>query len=283
MIDTSLSQVSWHSYLAAILAIAKKDALHFIRYPMNAVFRIIQPLIWIAPVYFLSLTFVVDGSNTGFAGYTGTTDFVSFILLGSILSNYINAVFWGIGYSLREEMDSGVLESNWMAPMSRGLLLVGRTVASLVITTFTSVAMLVLARLLFGFRATGSVLAAFGTLVPMLVALYGFGFAFAALVLIVREPNMMVDVLSYLVSSMSGANFPVNVLPRFLLPISLAIPLTYGYDAVRSYVLGTRTLIPVHYEVIILVGFMIVMVPAGYAFFKLVERRCRQLGTLGFH
>jgi ABC-2 type transport system permease protein len=267
----------------ALLAITKKDWLHFIRYPMDAILRVIEPVMWLTPVYFLGRSFSTGGGNAGFAAYSGTEDFMSFVLLGTILSSYVSAVFWGMGLSLKTEMDSGVLESNWMAPMSRALFLVGRTISTLMIRTFTSAGVLFLAWLVFGFRVTGSVLAAFGALAPMLIALYGFGFAFAALVLIIREPNTLIDVSNFLTSIMAGSRFPVNVLPRFLLPISLALPLTYGYDAVRGYLLGTRTLIPIQFEILILVVFMVAMVPAGYGFFKLVERRCRRLGTLGFH
>lgn len=280
---TSLSSVGWRSNAAAILAIARKDWLHFVRYPMNAVFRIVEPIMWLTPVYFLSRSFSTTGGNVGFAAYSGTADYMSFVLLGAILSNYVSAVFWGMGFSLKDEMRSGVLESNWMAPVSRPLLLVGRTLASLTITTVNSAGMLFLAWLFFGFRVTGNLLPAFAVLVPMLIALYGFGFAFAALVLLVREPNTLVDVSNFLISLISGSRFPVQVLPRFLLPVSLAIPLTYGFDVVRGYLLNTRTIVPIQVEIVILLVFMGVMAPVGYGVFKLVERRCRVLGTLGFH
>ena len=44
--------------------------------------------------------------------------------------------------------------------------------------------MLLVAGLLFGFHASGDVLKAFLPIIPMLVGLYGFGFAFASLVLV---------------------------------------------------------------------------------------------------
>ena len=281
--STHLSRITWRSNLLAILAIVKKDWLHFLRYPLNSVFHIIQPIIWLTPIYFLGQSFSTQGGNAGFSAYSGTEDYMSFILLGAILSNYIGAVFWGMGYSLKTEMDSGVLESNWMAPMSRPLLLVGRTLASLATTTVTSAGVLLLGWLFFGFRVTGSLLSAVAAVVPMLIALYGFGFAFAALVLLIREPNTLIDVSDFVVGLLAGRQFPVNVLPRFLLPISLAIPLTYGFDAVRGYLLDAKTIIPLRYEIVILVAFMGIMVPAGYGVFKLVERRCRALGTLGLH
>jgi len=281
--ETHLSRRSPRSHLRAVLAIARKDWLHFVRYPLNAVFRVVQPIMFLTPIYFLGRSFATPRGNTGFSAYAGTTDFMSFVLVGALLSNYVSAVFWGMGFSLKTEMDSGVLESNWLLPVPRPLFLIGQTMASLAITTLTGAGVLLLSWLLFGFRITGNLLPAVLVLVPMLVALYGFGFAFAGLVFLLRDANTLVDVSDYLVSLLSGSQFPVQVLPRYLLPVALAIPLTYGYDAVRGYLLGTRTLFPLDAELAILLVSMVLMVGLGYTIFRLVERHCRQLGTIGKH
>ncbi len=216
---------------------AAKDWRQYWRYPLNAVSSVLQPMVWLTPVYFMGLAFSVNGKALGFAGYTGTTDYISFILIGTALSNFINAVFWGMGYALKNDMDSGVLESNWLAPISRPVLLIGHTITNLIVTTITSIAMLIIGALLFGFQITGSMLAAIVIAIPMLLGLYGFGFMFAAVVMVMREANTLTDVGSFLVQIFSGANFPVTVLPKWLLPIALALPLTYGFDAVRGVLL----------------------------------------------
>jgi ABC-2 type transport system permease protein len=208
---------------------------------------------------------------------------MSFILIGTILSNYIAAVFWGMGFSLKTEMDSGVLESNWMTPVPRPLFLAGQTVSGLLITTFNSAGMLAIGSIVFGFSINGNLLQAALILVPMLVALYGFGFAFAAVVLLMKEANTLIDITNYVVSMLSGAQFPVQVLPRVLLPLSLALPLTYGFDAIRGMLLGTTTLLPLPYEIAVLVVFMALMVVVGSFVFRRIERRVRVLGTLGTH
>jgi len=280
---TSFSQPNWQSHWRALWAIARKDWKQYWRYPLNAVSSVLQPIVWLTPVYFMGQVFSVNGEARGFAGYSGTTDYMSFILMGTALSNFINAVFWGMGYSLKNDMDSGVLESNWLAPLPRPLLLIGRTFTSLIITAITSLLMIVIASLLFGFNPSGNVVAAFLTVLPMLIGLYGFGLAFAALVLILRDANTLVDVSSFLVQIFSGADFPVNALPRWLLPVSLALPLTYGFDAVRGWLLGTRTLLPLVLEVALLILFMFAMIGLGLAAFRALERRVRTRGTLGQH
>lgn len=279
----SLSHLSLVSHLRALWTIAWRDWKHFWRYPVNMILTVVQPLIWLAPVYFMGQVFSVNGQAQGFAAYTGSADYMSFIIVGTALSNFINAVFWGMGYSLKNDMDGGVLEANWLTPTPRLLLLVGHTLASLVITAITSTVMIVIAALLFGFQPSGNLWAALLTVLPMLIGLYGFGFAFAALVLILREANTLVDMSSFLVQLFSGSSFPVTALPAWLLPVALMLPLTYGYDAFRGFLLGTRTLLPLHLEAVVLIGFMLLMPVLGVAAFRALERRVRQLGTLGQH
>ena len=283
MQPTSLSQPNLRTQLRALFVIARKDWKVFWRYPLNAVSNIFQPIIWITPVYFMGKAFSTNGQALGFQAYSGTGDYMSFILLGTILSNFILTVFWGMGYALKNDMDAGVLESNWLTPVSRLLMLVGRTLTSLLTTAITSMVMLVIAALLFGFHPTGNTLAAFLTAIPMLIGLYGFGFAFAALVLLMREANTLVDVSSFLVQGLSGTNFPVQSLPSWLIPVALALPLTYGMDAVRGWILKTNTILPLRVEIALLIVFMFVMLWFGSWIFYRVERQVRTLGTLGQH
>lgn len=279
----SLSQPTLASQLRGLSAVIRKDWKQYWRYPLNAISTMLQPLIWIAPVYFMGQAFSVNGQARGFAQYSGTTDFMSFVLLGTVLENFINAVFWGMGYALKNDMDSGVMESNWLTPIPRLLFLVGHSATNLVVTAITSSGMLLFGGLIFGFNASGDVWKAFLPILPMMLGLYGFGFAFAALVMLLREANTMVDLSSFLVQIFSGSNFPVNALPRFLLPVALALPLTYGLDAVRAYLIGTKTILPLQWELALLIVFMFVMLWLGTGAFKWLERRVRVLGALGQH
>lgn len=271
------------SNLRALYAIILKDWKQYWRYPLNAVSSVFQPLIWIAPVYFMGQAFSTDGQALGFAQYSGTSDFMSFILLGNVLQNFILSVFWGMGYALKNDMDSGVMESNWLTPIPRLSILVGHSVTNLIVTAITSAGMLFFGSLLFGFNPSGDVLQALVPVVPMMIGLYGFGFAFAALVLIMREANSMVDMSSFLVQLFSGTDYPVSSLPRFLMPIALSLPLTYGLDAVRAHLIGTTPIMPLHWEMVLLIVFMFVMLWIGTSAFAALERRVRVLGTLGQH
>lgn len=282
MIQT-LPKPTFFSHLRAVYAIAKKDWKQYWRYPLNALSTVFQPVIWLAPVYFMGKAFSVNGQAAGFAQYSGTSDFMSFIILGAVLGNFINAVFWGMGYAMKNDMDAGVMESNWLTPIPRLLILVGHSLTNLCVTALTSAGMLIVCALVFGFHPTGDVTAAILVALPMLIGLYGFGFGFAALVMIVREANTLVDMSAFLVQIFSGADFPVTVLPKWLLPIALALPLTYGMDAVRGFLIKSQTIIPLEWEIALLLVFMVALLYLGSRAFHALERRVRILGTLGQH
>ena len=89
---TTLSHPSWKSQLRALFVIARKDWKVFWRYPLNAVSHVFQPLIWVTPVYFMGKAFSTNGQAMGFAAYTGSGDYMSYILIGTALSNFIMTV-----------------------------------------------------------------------------------------------------------------------------------------------------------------------------------------------
>ncbi|MDP2872229.1 MAG: ABC transporter permease [Bacillota bacterium] len=273
----------WPQHLRALGAIFRKDLQVFMSYPVNAVMRILEPLMWMTPVYFMARSFAVDGVNIGLRAYTGTTDYVAFFVLGAAISSYVSAVFWGMGFALKNEMDTGVLESNWLTPAPLLVQMLGRSLFSLFLTTVNMLMIGCCVWLLFGFEFTGRVLPALLTVAPLLVALYGFGLGLAGVVLITNNANNIIDLVSNNITILSGAHFPVTVLPRPLLAISLALPLTYAYDAVRGQLLGTTTLMPIAMAQAILVAFMFVTVTAGLIVFGRIQDRCRQMGTLAHH
>jgi len=275
--------MKYKHYLHAIWAIMKKDAKIFFRYPANAIFNILEPIIWITPVYFLSKAFQISGKNIGFAQYSGTTDYMAFLIIGDVISSFISSVMWGMGFSLKNEMDRGVLESNWLTPVPLLVQLVGRSLFSLLMTTVNSLIVAFIAWRIFGFTIGDGIMKSIVVLIPLLIALYGLGFGIAALVLITNDANAIIDITSGALNILSGQQFPVTVLPRFILPISLALPITYGIDAIRGILLNTRTILPINIEIGILVTFMLIGTFVGYKILKKVERHCKTVGNIGFH
>ena len=113
--------------------------------------------------------------------------------------------------------------------------------------------------------------------------MYGFGIAFASLVLLVKDANMMIDTSSFLVQTLSGVQNPPQVFPRFFLAISLAIPITYFLDIIRVHTLAINPLIPHNLELFIFIAASLIFTIGGIYFFKLIDRKCRMDGSLHVH
>jgi len=262
-------------------AVFLRDLKIYLRYPANVLFGLIDPFVWMIPVYFMAQAFMTGGRSPGLEAYTGTSDYIAFWLVGGIVGFYLNSVMWRMGFSLKNEMMLGVIETNWLAPVPVLVHLVGRSLWSLTHTTFMAGLMLLVARLALGVSFTGEVWSALLTMIPILIGLYGLGFGIAAAVLLSNDANFIIDTSSFLVRTLSGHQFPVNVLPPALMAVSLAIPLTYGLDAVRGYLLGTKTLLPLAQEQVVMLVVAVLFTGAGYWVLRRVERYVRLRGNLG--
>jgi ABC-2 type transport system permease protein len=126
-------------------------------------------------------------------------------------------------------------------------------------------------------------LKAIAFLIPGIIGMLGLGMAIGALVLLAKEANGIIDLTNSLISAFSGGYFPVKVMPKGFLFISMAIPLTYIYDSSRAILINQTSLLPLKNEFIIIIIAMVGFCIVGNWIFMRVERRCRELGILGTH
>lgn len=269
--------------MAVLWAVVRKEWLIHTRYPMNLIMRFVEPLMWMTPVYFLGMSFSENGQAVGFAGSTGTNDFIGYILLGSVVGSYVSAVFWGLGFSLKQEMEQGTLESVWLTPNSRLWLLVGRSVIGVVITGLNTISVMVAAYFLFGFQIGDAIGKALLILVPTVIGLYGLGIAYAGVVLLLRDANTLTDIGSYMLNLLSGQDFPVTSLPKALLVVGMTLPMTYAIDLLRTLLLNTEPLVAVPISVAVIAGSTVVFLAVGRRVFRRIDAKVRRMGTLATH
>jgi hypothetical protein len=103
---------------------------------------------------------------------------------------------------------------------------------------------------------------------------------------VIRAGNVRndgLDLTNAMTSAFSGSYFPVKVMPKGFLFISLILPLTYIYDSSRTILVNQTPLLALKTEFIIIIASMIVFWLLGSWIFMRVERKCRELGILGTH
>src|SRR5262245_15492140 len=123
----TLAHLDWRSDLRALAGVVRREWTIFRRYPSWVIAVFIWPVILPAG-YILSARALAgpDGSGLAlFASAAGTSDYVGYIAVGTIVWMWQNMTLWTIGYALREEQFRGTLESNWLTPARRLWFLLG--------------------------------------------------------------------------------------------------------------------------------------------------------------
>ena len=106
----------------AAWAIARKDLQIARRYRFGAIIQVFQPLYQtLIPGLLLGATFAIGGEAVGLAETAGTTDIAGYLFLGMLALNLSSAGFWGVAFSIKQELDAGTLEPGWLtAPAAVG-------------------------------------------------------------------------------------------------------------------------------------------------------------------
>ena len=99
----------------------------------------------------------------------------------------------------------------------------------------------------------------------------GMGLVLGSLSLRTREAWEITSMISILLYILSGVNFPINVLPKFLQAISYSLPLTRGIQAARLAMNGAdwSTISPLFIGEL-LIG--LIYIVAGYMLFIWFEK-----------
>lgn len=255
----------------------------YFRYPVNFLMNFFTPLMWIAPFYFMGLGFSENGQMRGFEQYTGNSDFIGFLVVGYMISSILITTLWGMGFSIKEEMRQGVLESNWSAPINKIHLIVGKSLYNYFISFIEIVITGIVCHYAFGFNLNGNLLKTILILAISIIGFYGLGIFIASLVLIAKNANPIIDMSNSLISGLSGSYFPIKVLPKGVMFISLMLPLTYIYDTSRSLLLGQTPIFEINTQIMILIITSISLLVIGNITFRKIEEKCLKEGLLSGH
>ena len=269
--------------LASFGAVFTKNALEYVRYPMNVFFGLVLPIIWFLPIYFLIVSFAAGGASSGLEAWVGTSSYFSYLPVGLVVGYVIMTIFWNLGFALKRLMDIGMLETVWSCPVPRMTYLVGESLFSMARLFVEVTIVLMVYRFLYGFELPAGFASTVRYLLPFLLLMYGFGIGFASLVLLVKDANTMVDTSSFLIQGLTGTQNPPQVFPRFLIAIALAIPITHFIDLLRVETLGITPLVGVEVQLLVFLASALVFPAIGVVVFLRVERRSRIRGDLHVH
>jgi len=202
-------------------------------------------------------------------------------VIGTTVWMWQNIVLWDVGFSLRNEQMRGTLESNWLSPTWRFSYLLGHTGPQIISMAMFVFITAVEFGLLFGVKLHGSICLVLLVMLASIPAVYGLGFAFASLVITLKEANAFVFLVRGLVMIFCGITFPISLLPGWMQSVAAWLPQTYMIHGMRSAAFANASLMDLWPDLKTLILFGAFWLTVGYLLFTGMERRARQTGAIG--
>lgn len=269
----------------AFLAAARREWLTMCRYPFEFFSAIFWPLL--LPPFYLLMARAFGGGPQGLAAFeerTGTERVALFLYVGWAVSHWLAILLYGPGTALRRDKVQGSLESVFLTPVSRAVLLFGPVPAYLVQTLWMWT--VVGATLRFGFGVPISADAALRGLVVILCsvpALAGISAVFSAAVLRFRDTSALVQAVRGLFLIFCGITYPIVVLPGWAQGVAVSLPPTHVVSSLRSALLGVGDLARFTTTLAILAGAGVALFALAVAMLRWSEQHALRTGSLGQH
>jgi len=215
------------------------------------------------------------------------------LVVGALMWNFMSSLYNEIAMSIAYERWEGTLEYTFMAPVSRLIHLTGVSLFSLVNSIVQTLIVLIGLLLFTDLNLHGANLP--GVLVVLGISTVAFvGLGLMAAALPVMSPERGAEATHIFQGSLllvSGVYYPVEVLPRWLQPLSAVSPATYTLSACRKLVgigdpastpgnLMGAPLTAVMRELIILAVMGAVLMPLGLWVFGRIETWAKRTGKL---
>jgi ABC-2 type transport system permease protein len=212
------------------------------------------------------------------------------IYVGNALYVFVNLLLVGLSWAVFEDREQyKMLKYVAATPIGLVSYLLGRSLTKFVLATISAVLVVGFGVVVLGLRLTVtpvSLLVLTAALLVGAVGIVAVGLVLAGLSLVfARQSMMMNEGVSAVLYLFCGVVFPPDLLPGFLQPVALALPMTYWLEASRRALHVTR-FSPMLARLSdaqlwgIFLGVALVWLVAGRWIFSRLERRARAEGLL---
>ena len=273
-----------HRYwLRPLFSVALRDIKILLRYKSAVVTLLVWPVIYPLTFYFMGkgLAGTAGQGLSNFERLAQTGDFASFLILGNLVWLFININLWMGGLSLQKDRVLGTLDTHWTMPVSRISLVLGATLASILLNFVPLSIGIWFYSLIGAFNVSANYVGILFSTLFIMPFLVGFLLVFAALTIRLRQAGMSVHVTRALLSILCGLQFPLAVLPDSVSNIGKHIPLTHFVNMVRGIIIHQHSLLAYRDSIIYLIITGVTMLIVGVLVFELTKKSVKSRGLVG--
>ena len=258
-----------------VVAVVRRD-YHIARsYRLPFAFDLLYGVINLVVFFFISRTF--GGASA--ASLDGAPDYFAFAAVGVALTIVIGAATAGLAARIREEQLTGTLEALLAQPLTTLEIALGLAGFPFLFAIVRVAFYIVVAALLLGLDLGGTDWVGFVTVLLVAgIALSALGVLFGAVVLVVKRGEVLAGMVTFGMGLVSGAFFPVTVLPGWLEPLGAVVPTRFAFDGLRAAIFRGEGW---GGDALALLLFAVVGFPVAVYAFREALMYARRTGSLG--
>ncbi len=215
----------------AVYVIVAREFKKFIREKSRLISTLARPLLWL---------FLIGGGMSRLVPGGQNVTYIQFIFPGILgMTILFSSIFSSI--SIIWDKEFGFMKEILVAPVSRFSVVVGKATSGMVLSTFQVMIVLCLSPFI-GLRLDP--LQIIGVILVSAIlafALASFGILLASFYESYESFSVIMNFIVMPMFFLSGAMYPVKLLPAVLKVVSKLNPLTYGVDALKNIVFPYET------------------------------------------
>ncbi|MFH1443196.1 MAG: ABC transporter permease [Candidatus Micrarchaeota archaeon] len=243
--------------LNGIKAIWLREFIRFRRQRSRILTSIIQPLLWL---------FLFGAGFSSIANVGNGIDYQAYLFPGIIgITVLFTSIFFGV--SIIWDRQFGFLKEIMVAPLSRISIFFGKALGGTTTSMIQGTLILLIGLALNLNMTPERVLLILPVMFLLSLTIVSLGLIMGSMMESFEGFNLIMTFINMPMFFLSGALFPVDDLPAFLKPLSIANPMTYAVDAFRGILIGINAT-EIWIDVAILAGFCILFLGVGAYIFS---------------
>lgn len=204
---------------------------------------------------------------------SGNPSYFDFIAPGIMAMTVMMSVMTGLPVAISQEKEIGTMDGMMVAPVNRLSILLGKTLAQTARGLIQGVIILALAIGIFGVVIQGSILLVFALLLLGVFSFVGLGIVVTSFTKDQETAQMLMMTLMFPMMFLGGVFFPIQQMPWYMQDIAQFLPLTYASNALRKVMVLGAGIPQISTELIVLIGFGIVMIAIALPVFRRMMSR----------
>ncbi len=215
----------------AVYVIVAREFKKFIREKTRLFSAVMRPLLWL---------FLVGGGMSRLVPTGGGITYMQFLFPGILgMTVLFSSIFSSI--SIIWDKEFGFMKEILVAPVSRFSVVIGKATSGMLVSTIQAVIVLSLFPLI-GLRIGAyQILGVLAVCAAMAFCIASFGIVLATFYESYESFSVIMNFIVMPMLFLSGAMYPVKLLPSVLQTLARLNPLTYGIDALKHLIYPFET------------------------------------------